>query len=371
MFNTTQYTTFGLALMCFMVIGCGQKSDPPSNKTDTAKSEKPVTPAAPVAPATGSFTAAQIIANMDKNGDGKISKAEASKEVKPYFENIDTNGDGVIDLKEAQVMAEYANKGQAGATEPDPKNGIYTAEQIIAFMDKNGDGKISNDEASKEVKPHFENIDTNGDGVIDLKEAQVMAAFSGQQSNSTQSAEPAAPGPVTAKQLIRSMDKNGDRKISKDEASEDLKLFFGQHDTNKDGVIDATEAQALVKPANQEPAAAGAITAKQVVDFMDKNGDGKISMAEASDEVKPHFENIDTNGDGVIDVKEAQVMAAYATAEQIVGLTDKNGDGKISKAEASDELKPHFQDIDTNGDGVIDVKEAQVMTNHSNENGGK
>jgi Ca2+-binding EF-hand superfamily protein len=113
------------------------------------------------------------------------------------------------------------------------------------------------------------------------------------------------------------------------------------------------------------------ITPEQIFGFLDKNGDKKISKAEGLDELKPNFQLIDTNGDGVIDLKEAQVMTKYVnkvhvTAEQVVGFMDKNGDGTISKAEASDELKPHFQGIDTNGDGVIDVKEAQVVAENFN-----
>ena len=37
------------------------------------------------------------------------------------------------------------------------------------------------DEASKKPKPTFQFIDTNGDGVIDVKEAQVMADCANQQ----------------------------------------------------------------------------------------------------------------------------------------------------------------------------------------------
>jgi len=210
---------------------------------------------------------------------------------------------------------------QAASTESVPEAGKLTVEQIISSMDKNGDGKISKDEASDELKPHFAAIDTNGDGSIGSSEAQVMVAYAnGQQSESTQSV-PAA-GKLTVEQIIRSMDKNGDGKISKDEASEDVKLFFGDIDTNGDGSIDSKEAQVMVEYANGQQSGSvesvpttGKLTAEQIISYLDKNGDGKISKEEASDELKPHFAAIDVNGDGAIDSKEAEVMADYANEE--------------------------------------------------------
>ena len=119
---------------------------------------------------------------MEKNGDGKISKDEASEDVKLFFGDIDTNGDGSIDSKEAQVMVEYANGQQSGSVESVPTTGKLTAEQIISYLDKNGDGKISKEEASDELKPHFAAIDVNGDGAIDSKEAEVMADYANEES---------------------------------------------------------------------------------------------------------------------------------------------------------------------------------------------
>lgn len=117
--------------------------------------------------------AENIIRSMDQNGDGKISRKEASEFLKPYFEQVDANGDGFIDTNEAWGMA-YAVRRQPG-------QGPATAQQIIAYMDKNSDGKISRDEASTELKPHFDQIDTNNDGAIDMKEAHVMADFVNRQ----------------------------------------------------------------------------------------------------------------------------------------------------------------------------------------------
>ena len=245
---------------------------------------------------------------------GKSTMKIAEPATTMIFEYTTTEVNGKVD----------ATKFRKPSTPSTPATGSFTAEQIISLMDKNGDGTISNDEASDELKPNFQLIDTNGDGVIDVKEAKAMVDYAKTQgAGATKPASPtraaAASGPITAEQIISSMDKNDDGKISKDEASEDLKLFFEQYDANKDGAIDAKEAQAIVKYINNEQAGStepapktGTVTAKQIISFMDKNGDGKISNDEASDELKPNFQFIDTNGDGVIDVKEAQVIADYA-----------------------------------------------------------
>ena len=133
---------------------------------------------------------------------------------------------------------------------------------------------------------------------------------------------------------------------------------------------------------SRSPAAAtGDTTAEQLMSYMDANGDGKITMDEAPEELKAGFAAVDRNGDGGIDVAEAQIMADYAnkeqsgspdsapgemTAETMMSYMDTDGDGKITVAEAPDEVKAAFTDIDTNGDGGIDVREAQVMADYAN-----
>ena len=60
-------------------------------------------------PVKKKVTAKQVVASMDKNGDSKISKTEASDEIEPFFGQLDKNSDGVIDLEEAQSIANGLN----------------------------------------------------------------------------------------------------------------------------------------------------------------------------------------------------------------------------------------------------------------------
>ena len=78
-------------------------------------------------------------------------------------------------------MVSYVSKEKLGSAKTATVPGSVTVKQIISFMDTNGDGKISKDEASDELKPNFQFLDTNGDGAIDLKEAQVMAKYANEQ----------------------------------------------------------------------------------------------------------------------------------------------------------------------------------------------
>ncbi|MFP6581842.1 MAG: DUF1330 domain-containing protein [Candidatus Hydrogenedentota bacterium] len=56
----------------------------------------------------------------------------------------------------------------------------------------------------------------------------------------------------------------------------------------------------------------GGVTADQIMESMDTNGDGKIDLDEAPDQLKGAFGMVDTNADGGIDLEEAQMIADFA-----------------------------------------------------------
>ena len=133
------------------------------------------------------------------------------------------------------------------------------------------------------------------------------------------------------------MDKNDDAIINRDEASEDLILFFDEMDANSDQGIDAKEAEVMArhlitvrpelvskkslpdkagkakrKTAKTSAAKKGSPKAKAIIAYMDENKDGKIAKDEASNELKPYFDQIDIDQNGQIDAVEAEAMVKYA-----------------------------------------------------------
>jgi EF hand domain-containing protein len=100
----------------------------------------------------------------------------------------------------------------------------------------------------------------------------------------------------------------------------------------------------------------------------DTNGDGMISRAEASalPMIAKHFDEIDANHDGQVTTDELRAFheqrRASMAAEHFKRL-DTDGDGRISKAEAqanAPRLFAHFDQIDANGDGFITPEEMKA-----------
>lgn len=341
--------------------------------------------------------AKQYLASLDKDGDGKISFEEAPESVKGSFRQIDANKDNFVDTSELAVALSYSQPTTMQTSRSEDLNNQQSLEELFADLDKNEDSKISIAEASDDLRLYFTTFDKNHDSFVDLQEAQALVPYlEGKVDTMTGSSN------RVGELIVKLFDSDGDRKVSKEEAPAEFKDNLHYFDSNGDGALSTgeasqlsahiTEEQILVlagratRASDSRDAASGQITGAQIVASMDKNQNGTIEKTEANAQLKPYFDTQDTNGDGVIDKAEAQLIADYVngqqasqqknpvnekkpggySAKQIVAFMDKDGDQKISRAEAPAELKPNFKYLDSNGDGYIDIQEAGPMAEYAN-----
>ena len=104
---------------------------------------------------------------------------------------------------------------------------------------------------------------------------------------------------------------------------------------------------------------------------LDKDGDGKVSKEEAPERMKQNFETLDKNSDGFLTPDEIRRPGGgpggpggpggnRPDAAEMFKRLDKNSDGKISKDEAPERMAQNFDKIDGNSDGSISLEELKA-----------
>lgn len=121
----------------------------------------------------------RFIERHDTDGDGQVSESEFTDEhlqgIDEHFERRDTDGDGLISL--AEHATPPPRRGPRGPGRPDrperPERPEIDREAVIACVRET----IADFEPQLEgpVDEIFENVDTNGDGMLSL--AEVSAAL--------------------------------------------------------------------------------------------------------------------------------------------------------------------------------------------------
>lgn len=103
-----------------------------------------------------------ILARLDTNQNGSLSKDEVRGRMAERFDTIDANGDGEISIDELSAARDQAGErmGEKG--------------EKVKNADTDGNGAISIDEASAagmdKLVEHFALVDIDGDGEISRKE---------------------------------------------------------------------------------------------------------------------------------------------------------------------------------------------------------
>jgi len=132
-------------------------------------------------------------------------------------------------------------------------------------------GRMSPDD-EKALELVFKQFDVNGDGQLDAQEIAAMMKHIGKS-------------PIEAKELMADMDENGDGVISKEEfktmhaigklstSQEDIKKSFEIFDIDGDGFVTHDEIEKICQGLSPD-------VAKQLINDVDKNGDGRINFNE-------------------------------------------------------------------------------------------
>jgi Ca2+-binding EF-hand superfamily protein len=173
--------------------------------------------------------------------------------------------------------------------------------------------------------------------------------------------------------IRRTMDKNQDQKITKDEFGNDK--LFDEIDADKSGDLSTQEMTAAKEKVLEEVKRQAKAAAEEEFNALDRNSDKKLSAEELGDARKDYIES-DKNKDGSLDLDEyveAKGKAATAAAnkardEEMKKLfedqwktMDKDGDGKLAGDEIPERMKKNLDKIDTDKDGAISKSEMEAV----------
>ncbi|HWE38530.1 MAG TPA: EF-hand domain-containing protein [Isosphaeraceae bacterium] len=106
---------------------------------------------------------------MDKDGDGKLSRAEFQGPA-PLFDRLDADKDGFVTREEVAKGL----PGPANPAGPPPRPAPGTLGPRFKAMDKDGDGKVSRDEFTGRPAM-FQRLDADKDGFVTAEELRAFA----------------------------------------------------------------------------------------------------------------------------------------------------------------------------------------------------
>jgi Ca2+-binding EF-hand superfamily protein len=251
-----------------------------------------------------------MMRQLDKNGDGKLTKDELPERLSGMLTRLDADGDGSLTPKELSAMA----LGQREVTQ---------TLELFQRLDANNDGKLELNEVPENRRGDFERLlerfDSDGDKMLTREDFLAATRLAAGQ-------RPDAPGRPQTPGLPQTPGRPQDPASPESAARPPFASpLFGALDTDRDGQLSA-----------EEIAAAPESLAK-----LDRDNDGTLSAREL----------MPPGGAGAAGMPELmRIFAMFRNA-------DKDGDQKISREETPLPWREHFDRLDADGNGSLDRQE--------------
>lgn len=225
-----------------------------------------------------------ILAKMDTNADGQLNAEEVPSQFREFFDRIEDRlggeKDGLLTRREINQAAPRLSQFAVRMTERmkldvdlelallsekqwqaaqnmtgSRKQGEMLADpnrarQFFKQLDANGDGQLTLAEVPDAVADRFEMLldraDRNDDDQISEKELMTVSRL--MQARMAKSNQPRSKETARAiERMLKQLDRDGDRKVSRKEAPRRLAGRFDQLDTDSSGYLERKEVATLVQ----------------------------------------------------------------------------------------------------------------------------
>lgn len=215
-----------------------------------------------------------------------ITAEDFDARMRERFARIDKNSDGILDASEIEAAITAGPEGRGRFRD-------RVRQRFGGTANTNADTKVSRQEALDRATRDFRRVDLNGDGRITDADLPPMLRDRGVLKGE-RAGRGGMMGAGMRLDALIAADANQDGIVTLDEVLAHAGKQFDLADRNKDGVVDKTDRDALIKET----------TDYRVRRFLHANGaapDGKLTREQFFKNAKERFAELDANQDGRVD----------------------------------------------------------------------